>query len=76
LQNAVGALHFTADMWSDRRHRSYSCITVHWIAYECPAERAGLVFKSTLLAFYALPGWHTSPRIAQAVYQLLDCAGV
>jgi hypothetical protein len=76
LQNAVGALHFTADMWSDRHHQSYICITVHWIAYERPAERAGLVFKSSLLAFHALPGRHTGPRIAQAVYQLLDCAGV
>ena len=76
LQNAVGALHFTADMWSDRRRRSYICITVHWIAYERPEERAGLVFKSALLAFHALPGRHTGPRIAQAVNQLLDRAGV
>ncbi|KAF8226874.1 hypothetical protein L208DRAFT_1299443, partial [Tricholoma matsutake] len=76
LMNAVGALHFTTDMWSDRRHSSYICITVHWIAYKHPAERAGLVFKLSLLAFHALPGWHTGPRIAQAVYQLLDRAGV
>jgi hypothetical protein len=76
IQKAVGALHFTADMWSDRHRRSYICITVHWIAYERPTEQAGLVFKSSLLAFHALPGRHTGPRIAQAVYQLLDRAGV
>lgn len=63
-------------MWSDRRRQSYICITVHWIAYERPAERAGLIFKSSLLAFHALPGQHTGSRIAQAVYQLLDRAGV
>jgi hypothetical protein len=76
LQNAVGALHFTADMWSDRRRRSYICITVHWIAFQRPAERAGLEFKSSLLAFQALPGRHTGKRIAKAVYRLLNRAGV
>jgi hypothetical protein len=66
----------TADKWSDRCHQSYICITVYWIAYERPAEQAGLVFKSSLLAFHALPRQHTGLRIAQAVYQLLDRAGV
>jgi hypothetical protein len=63
-------------MWSDKRRRSYICITVHWIKFERPAERTGLVLKSSLLAFHALPGRHTGHRIAQAVYQLLKRAGV
>jgi hypothetical protein len=63
-------------MWSDRRLRSYICITVHWIAFQRPAEKAGLEFKSSFLAFQALPGRHTGKRIAKAVYQLLNRAGV
>jgi hypothetical protein len=76
LQNSVGALQFTTDIWSDRRRQSYICVTVHWLAYERPTEKQNLALKSSLLAFHPITGNHTGRRIAEVVFKLLQRAGV
>jgi hypothetical protein len=71
LQNSVGALQFTSDIWSDQCRQSYICVTVHWIAYERPTEQQSLVLKSSFLAFHPITGQHTGRRIAEVIFKLL-----
>jgi hypothetical protein len=51
-------------------------VTVHWLAYERPAEKQNITLKSSLLAFHPITGNHTGKRIAEVIFKLLKRAGV
>lgn len=51
-------------------------MTVHWIAYERPAEKQDIVMKSSLLAFQQITGKHTGKRLAEVVFKLLQRAEI
>ncbi|KAF8235363.1 hypothetical protein L208DRAFT_1037491, partial [Tricholoma matsutake] len=73
---AASALSFTTDIWSDKKHQSFLCITVHWVAYSQPDNQGALILKASLLAFHALHGRHTGKAIANIVYALLQRVGI
>ncbi|KIK22926.1 hypothetical protein PISMIDRAFT_47140, partial [Pisolithus microcarpus 441] len=60
LKVAVGAISFTADMWSADKLDSYFVMTAHWIGHElgnapCSSQ---LAMKAALIAFHYLPTSH------------------
>ncbi|KIK23163.1 hypothetical protein PISMIDRAFT_44712, partial [Pisolithus microcarpus 441] len=60
LQRAVGAISFTADVWSADKLDSYLAMTAHWIRHESGnAPHSGqLAMKAALIAFHYLPSSH------------------
>ena len=56
---AVESLAVTCDFWSDKRMKSYLCLTGHYLI--------GNRLKSTTLAFNVFDERHTSENIAQAI---------
>ena len=74
MQNAVGKVSFTMDLWSSQLRRSFLAITAHWISRDKVTQ--GLEYESSLIAFHNLQGSHSGERIARAVLPLLDRVGV
>jgi hypothetical protein len=76
LQNALGKVSFTSDLWSNTigGYDPYMAITAHWIAQEGPM--AILVLKAGLIAFHYLHGAHTGKELASTMVYLLDRAEV
>ncbi|KIK13263.1 hypothetical protein PISMIDRAFT_85167, partial [Pisolithus microcarpus 441] len=61
LKVAVGAISFTADVWSADKLDSYFAMMAHWIGHESGnAPHSGqLAMKAALIAFHYLPTSHT-----------------
>src|SRR3981189_3644826 len=73
LQESLGKVSFTPDLWSDSNLRSYLCLTAHWIARN---KRTGaLELKCALIAFHNVTGRHDGVNLARTMLALLDRAG-
>ncbi|KAJ2921800.1 hypothetical protein H1R20_g15297, partial [Candolleomyces eurysporus] len=76
LQNSVGRISLTTDMWSDPNLRPYMAVTAHWIKAKIVQTAEGavtnLVLRADLLAFHNLPGRHTGEHLATALLHVLD----
>lgn len=64
------------DIWSSQNRSSYLCITIHYLIYERPEAKSGLVLKSSILAFHNLRGKHSGENISKAVTALLRRAEI
>ena len=71
IQQAVGRISFTTDIWSDNNRRPYLAITAHWIGGPNSLE-----LEVALIAFHRLRGRHDGKSLARTVLQLLDRAGI
>jgi hypothetical protein len=49
VQQALGQISFTMDVWSDQNRRSFLALTAHWIA-KAP-DTSSLQLKTALIAF-------------------------
>jgi hypothetical protein len=74
VQNALGLISFTCDIWSDQTRQPFLAITAHWVA--SVVGTSALKLKSALIAFHQLSGHHTGKLLAMALIGLLDRAGV
>jgi hypothetical protein len=72
VQNAVGQISFTCDVWSDQNQWSFLAITAHWIARV--GQKSSLELKTALIAFQGLSGSHTGELLVDTVLTLLDRA--
>src|SRR6266481_2043555 len=73
LQNALGQISFTTDLWSDNDWTSYLALTAHWIG----RNRSGnLELQSGLLGFSHFSGAHMGEGLVKALMMLLDCASI
>lgn len=70
-QSALGAVSFTADIWSDDNLRPFLAITAHWIQ-RLPGGL--LVLRADLVAFSYIPSSHSGPNIAKAALAALERA--
>jgi hypothetical protein len=74
IQQALGRISFTTDIWSDNNRRPYLAITAHWIGKVHGTD--SLELKVALIAFHRLRGRHDGKSLARTVLQLLDRAGI
>jgi hypothetical protein len=74
IQNAIGHVLFTTDLWSNQNRKSYLALTAHWIARV--DDMASLQLKMSLIGFHHLHGGHDGKLVAKAIIGLLDRAGV
>src|SRR6266481_9815612 len=69
LQNALGQILFTTDLWSDNDWMLYLALTAHWIG----CNRSGnLKLQSGLLGFSHFSGVHMGEGLVKALMMLLD----
>ncbi len=73
LQNALGQISFTTDLWSDNDRTSYLALTAHWIGCN---QSGNLELWSGLLGFSCFSGVYTGEGLAKALMMLLDCASI
>ncbi|KAI5991329.1 hypothetical protein EDC04DRAFT_2911606 [Pisolithus marmoratus] len=74
LKRAIGAISFTADIWSADKLNSYLAMTAHWIGHEsggAPPCSGQLMMKATLITFHYLPTLHMGKEIAKAILIML-----
>lgn len=74
VQDALGQVSFTTDIWSDQNRRSFLAITAHWIAKV--AGTSSLQLKVAVIAFQRLQGHHDGVSLGTTILGLLDRAGV
>ena len=73
LQNVLGQILFTTDLWSDNDQTSYLALTAHWIG----CNRSGnLELWSGLPGFSHFSGAHMGEGLAKALMMLLDRASI
>lgn len=65
---SVESIAVTFDFWSDRKQKSYLCMTGHFLANN--------EFKSTVLAFNTFSSRHTSGNIAKTIEANLKTLGI
>ena len=73
LQNALGQILFTTDLWSDNDRTSYLALTAHWIGCN---QSGNLELGSGLPGFSRFSGAHTGEGLAKALMMLLDCVSI
>ncbi|QRW11789.1 AC9 transposase [Ceratobasidium sp. AG-Ba] len=65
MQNALGSISLTTDLWSDQLLRSFMAVTAHYIdQFGEPAEH--------LIAFRKIDGQHSGANIGQALFSVLE----
>ena len=74
VQNALGLISFTCDIWSNQIRQPFLAITAHWMANV--DETSSLRLKTALIAFHPLTGHHTGEMLAKAVIGLFDRADI
>ncbi|KAJ2921202.1 hypothetical protein H1R20_g15892, partial [Candolleomyces eurysporus] len=76
LQNAVGKISLTTDLWSDTNLCPFMAVTAHWIEAKTVQTAEGPVtslnLRADLIAFHNLPGRHTGEHLGTALLHVLD----
>ncbi|RXW21072.1 hypothetical protein EST38_g4780 [Candolleomyces aberdarensis] len=76
LQNSVGRISLTTDLWSDPNLRPFMAVTAHWIEAKTVKTAEGpvtnLVLRADLIAFHNVPGRHTGEHLSTALLYVLD----
>src|SRR6266481_2937139 len=73
LQNVLGQLSFTTDLWSDNDRTSYLALTAHWIGCN---QSGNLKLRSGLPGFSRFSGAHMGEGLVKALMMLLDHASI
>ncbi|CAA7271021.1 unnamed protein product [Cyclocybe aegerita] len=69
IENSLGCVSFTSDIWSRQNQEGYMGVTVHYLA-RCPAT-GRLVLRCHLVAFRRIRGSHTGVNIGHVFMQVL-----
>jgi ketopantoate reductase len=73
VQKSLGRISFTSDIWSDPNLTSFMAVTTHF----CLRDEAGrLSIASRLLAFRVVEGSHDGEHIGDALFEIMDEAGI
>lgn len=73
LQNALGRIALTSDLWSRQNLESYMAMTAHFCA---KSQKTGnLIIRSHLVAFRHVSGSHTGANIGQTFVRVLKEIG-
>ncbi|RXW14039.1 hypothetical protein EST38_g11815 [Candolleomyces aberdarensis] len=76
LQNSVGKISLTTDLWSDPNLCPFMAVTAHWIESRTILTAEGpvtsLVLREDLIAFHNMPGRHTGEHLGTALLHVLD----
>ena len=73
LQNSLGHVSFTTDMWSRQNQESYMAVTAHFCAHSSDGKH--LVIKSQLAAFRHVSGMHDGMNLAKVFVTILKDLG-
>lgn len=80
LQNSMGKISFTTDMWSDTNLSPFAAYTAHWIEGKTVQTIHGpqltLTLRADLIGFQRVPGRHTGEHLAQAFLVVVDRLGI
>lgn len=74
MQNSLGKISFTADLWSNQKRRNFLAITAHWLARN-PTTQA-IEYKCGLIAFRSTGERHDGKGLAEIALEMLDRAGI
>ncbi|KAG5640289.1 hypothetical protein DXG03_009495 [Asterophora parasitica] len=69
IQNSLGCVALTIDIWSQMSLAAHMAITAHYIALATDGQ---LVLQSCLIAFQRLKGSHTGKHLAEVVWQVIN----
>ncbi|THH30687.1 hypothetical protein EUX98_g3511 [Antrodiella citrinella] len=73
VQNALGRVSFTCDVWSDKNIRGFMGVTLHFINKD---ERGHLRLRARLGAFRFIKGTHTGVDLARQFVHILRELGI
>ena len=73
LQNALGQISLTTDMWSNPNLAGFKAVTAHFI--ECDAD-SNLVEASCLVAFCFVDGSHSGEHLTKVFFEVLIENGI
>jgi hypothetical protein len=80
LQNSMGKISFTTDMWSDPNKTPFMAVTAHWIEATMQETAHGpqhiLKLRADLIGFHRVPGRHDGEHLAHAFLHILDRVSV
>ena len=74
VQEALGLISFTCNIWSNQIWQPFLAVTAHWMARV--DETSALKLKTALIAFHPLSSHHTGELLACALIALLDRAKI
>jgi len=74
LQNALGKISHTVDIWSDQNLWSWLVIMAHYV--HCDLHSWELVLEADIIAFHHVVGDHGGENIGALLEKLLDHAGI
>lgn len=72
LQESLGRVSLTTDIWSNQSLRSFLALTAHWIAL----KNNKLFLRAALIGFHQLEKEHTGKNIAKTLLHLIERAGI
>jgi hypothetical protein len=80
LQNLMGKILFTTDLWTDPNVTPYMGVTAHWIEAQPQVMPQGskmiLSLRADLIGFHMVPGHHTGECLATYFMYIVDRLGI
>ena len=72
LENSLGKVSFTIDMWSDPDLKPYMAVTAHWLKL----VQEKLTLRAELIGFLHLSETHSRERLAESFYFIITRMGL
>jgi hypothetical protein len=72
LQDSLGRVSLTADIWSNQSLRSFLAVTAHWIGL----KDSKLELRAALIGFHLLTKKHSGKNIARTMLHVIERAGI
>lgn len=78
IQDAVGRISFTSDLWSDSNLTPFMAVTAHWIeatmiqTATLDQPQYILKLRAELIGFHHVPGRHNGSHLAHAFLDVID----
>lgn len=76
VQNSLGRVALTTDVWSDPDLTAFLAATAHFIVRVYDGSESRLVLRSGLLAFRHIYGSHTGENLACLLHKIIKDAGI
>jgi hypothetical protein len=76
MQNSLGRVALTTDVWSDPELTAFLAATAHFIVRVHGRSGSQLILRSGLLAFRHVSGVHTGEKLACVLHKIIKDAGI
>jgi len=73
IESSLGCISFTSDIWSDPNLTAFIVVTTHFCTQD---ENGWLDIAWQLLAFHVMKGSHDGDHIIDAIFEVMDEAGI